>query len=85
MISLKKNRVQLVNLNITIKAIDEIDELIKFFKDPGRMGPAYITVNHYAGEKAELQLNRDVFVDALQWHRVSLVKYLADLGIDANS
>jgi hypothetical protein len=85
MISLKENRIALLNLQTSINAIDEIDELIKFYNDSTKTAPAYLTVNHYAGEASELQMDRNVFVKALQEQRESLVKSLALLGIDANS
>jgi hypothetical protein len=37
------------------------------------------------GESTELQMKRNVFVDALRGQREVIVNYLADLGIDANS
>jgi hypothetical protein len=85
MISLKKNRIALINLQTSINAIDEIDELIKFYSDSTKTAPVYLNVKYYMGESTELQMKRNVFVDALRGQRVVLVKYLADLGIDANS
>jgi hypothetical protein len=85
MISLKKNRIALINLQTTINAIDEIDELIKFYNDSTKTAPVYLNVRYYMGLSSELQMNRNVLVDALRGQRVVLVKYLADLGIDANS
>jgi hypothetical protein len=82
MISLKKNRIALLNLQTSINAIDE---LIKFYNDSTKTAPVYLNVKYYIGESVELQMNRNVFVDALRGQRVVIVKYLADLGIDANS
>jgi len=83
MISLSENRTSLVNLGSTIDAIETLDRLIDYFNEP-KPGPAYLTVR-YAASSPEIQIDRAVFVLALEAQRDKLVAYLSTLGIDANS
>jgi hypothetical protein len=85
MISLKENRIALINLQTTINAIDEIDELIKFYNDSTKTAPVYLNVRYYMGLSSELQMDKRIIIHALRAQREVIVNYLADLGIDANS
>lgn len=83
MISLKKNRVALVNLDVNIQAIDTINSLIEKYS-VDLPGPAHVSFN-YALENIGVQFDRRVALNALQEQRLKLVEYFTTLGIDANN
>lgn len=86
MIKLKDNRVALINLGTTIKAIDQLDELILIYSEP-TPGPAYVTFE-YLDRPMSAQIDRSIMLVALNAQRDKLVEYMASLGIevgDANS
>lgn len=86
MIKLKDNRVALMNLGNTIKAIDQLDELISIYSEP-KPGPAYVTFEHLDRPMCA-QIDRSIMLVALNAQRDRLVEYMASLGIevgDANS
>lgn len=81
MIKLSENRTALLNLNITIKAIENFDNLIQKYVDFA--GPVCIKINN-SGSDHNVQFDSDILVAALQDQRARLVEYMASLGIDAN-
>ena len=82
MIKLSENRVALINLGVTINAIDELDTLIKFYS-VDKPGPAYCTCTNVDGPgEVKVQIDRKIMVPALQAQRQKLVDYLAGLGIE---
>lgn len=86
MIKLKDNRVALINLGNTIKAIDQLDELIRHYSNPVP-GPAYVSFEHL-DHSMSAQIDRSIMLVALRAQRDKLVEYMASLGIevgDANS
>ena len=83
MISLKENRTALINLNVTIEALDELDQLIAYYR-VDKPGPAYCTFEHVDGPGAvKVQVDRKIIVPALEAQRATLVAYLKKLGIEA--
>ncbi len=83
MIKLADNKVALVNLGTTIKALEELDTLIKYYS-VDKPGPAYANFTHVDGPgEVQVQLDRKIVVPALQAQRQKLVDYLATLGIEA--
>lgn len=83
MIGLKENRVSIHNLPLTIEAYDELGKLIDHFSVP-RFGPAYLIVDADALMRPKIQLDRAIFVAALEAQRDKLEQYLAKLGIDVH-
>ena len=84
MISLKENKTALLNLNVTIKALDQIDQLIAKYSN-GQAGTAYYAFKHLDGidNKADVQFDRAIIVSALQAQREKHRTYLATPGIEA--
>ncbi len=82
MVKLSENRVALMNLGVTINAIEEFDTLIKFYS-VDKPGPAYCTLTHVDGPgELKVQIDRKLMVPTLQAQRQKLVDYLATLGIE---
>lgn len=81
MISLKTHKTSLVNLHVTIKALETLDELIACYNED-KPGPAYVTFT-ISGMNTDVQLQRPLAVGVLNQQRQSLVDYLATLGIEA--
>ena len=84
MISLKENKTALMNLNVTIKALDQLDQLIAIYSN-GQVGPAYCSFKYLDGidNKADVQFDRAIIVSALEAQREKHRTYLATLGIEA--
>jgi hypothetical protein len=83
MISLKEHRVGLINLKVTIDALDQLDSLIAYYM-VDKPGPAYCTLEHVDGPgTVRVQLDRSIAVPALEAQRQRLVDYLKTLGIQA--
>ena len=83
MIKLKDSRNALLNLPVTIDAIERIDRAIAEYSNGPAVGPAYCTFN-INGSAVAVQLDRAIAVTALQAQKQRLVDYLKNLGIDAN-
>ena len=86
MIKLTDNRVALIHLGTTIKAIDQLDELILIYSE-SKPGPAYVTFE-YLDRPMSAQIDRSIMLVALNAQLDKLVEYMASLGIevgDANS
>lgn len=83
MIKLKDKITSLMNLEGTIKALRDLNHLIKYYSD-GKIGPAYLTARYVGSPEVEFQVDQEFMVPALQAQRESLVAYLATLGIDAS-
>lgn len=83
MIKLSENKTALLNLNLTIKALESVDYLIKEYQQD-KVGPAYCTLEYVAIDHSRIQFDRKIMVTALQSQRQKLVEYLAELGIDAS-
>ena len=82
MIKLSENRTALVNISITIKAIDDFDDLINYYSID-KPGPAYCTFKYVDGpDQVDTQFDRKIIVTALEAQRQKLVDYLATLGIE---
>ena len=81
MISLKNNRSALVNLPVTIKALEDLEILISYYsKDVP--GPAYVIFDCIDGpNQIRTQMNRKIMVAALQSQKQQLKEYLFSLGI----
>lgn len=83
MIKLSGNRTQLINLKVTIDALDEFDTLIKYYS-VDKPGPAYCKFSYVDGiGECSVQIDRSIIVPTLQAQRQKLVDYLATLGIEA--
>lgn len=84
MIKLSENKVALVNLKTTIEALEQINSLIEFYSEEGKVGPAYCSFEYvYRTPEPKVQFTRSIMVKALQEQKQHLVDYLATLGIDA--
>lgn len=86
MISLKDNHTALVNLGVTIRAIEQLDGLIAYYSED-KPGPAYVSFQHsqkHSGSE-DIQIDRKIMLVALKEQRQRLVDYMATLGIDANN
>ena len=83
MISLKDKRIALMNLAITIRALEDIDTLLDKYDDD-KPGPAYAQIDSFS-KRVEVQFDRKILVQALQDQKQHFVEYLATLGIDANN
>jgi hypothetical protein len=83
MIKLSENRTALVNIPITIKAIDDFDDLINYYS-VDKPGPAYCTFKGIDGPgEISVQIDRPIMVETLKLQRQKLVDYLVTLGIEA--
>jgi len=82
MISYKEKSTQLRTLHITFDGVAKLDELInEYSRDVP--GPAYITAKFGGYDQGiDLQIDRKIFVVALQAQRTELIDYLYELGID---
>lgn len=80
MISVKENHTALFNLPVTIQAIKDLDELIRYFSED-RLGPAYVTFK-YVPSVDNTQIERSIMLTALKMQRERLVDYLTTLGIE---
>jgi hypothetical protein len=83
MITLKDKKTALVNLGVTVDALDNLTDLIKYYS-VDKPGPAYVVFNHTSCGKSEAQIDRSIMVTALKAQKQKLVDYLATLGIDAS-
>lgn len=84
MISLKDNKTALINLSVTIEAIEKFDILIEHYSED-KPGPAYIQMKHVPHTNVDVQIDRQLMVVALVAQRQKLIDYMATLGIDANN
>jgi hypothetical protein len=82
MISLKDNRVALMNLHTTIQAVENLDALIENYSTDSQ-GPAYVTFDYYRAGDTKVQFDREIMVIALTAQRARLTAYLETLGIIA--
>lgn len=83
MIKLSENRAALINLGITIAALDGVDQLIKHYS-LDKPGPAYCVFTQVDGPgEVKVQLDRSIVLNALQQQRQKFVEALALLGIEA--
>jgi len=83
MISLKGNKTALINLGVTIKAIEDLDVLIKQYS-ANKPGPAYTEFDLGGGERIRVQFSRGTITDALMNQRDELVAYMETLGIEVD-
>jgi len=82
MIKLSEKRVELMNLKVTIDALDEINILIKYYS-VDKPGSAYCTFKYVDGPgQVDTHFDRKIIVTALEAQRQKLVDYLATLGIE---
>lgn len=83
MIKLSDNRTSLMNLTMTIEALDRIDMLIAEYSE-SKAGPAYVNFEYVdPSNQPRVQITRPIMVEALKAQRAELANYLATLGIEA--
>lgn len=83
MIKLSDNRTSLINLAMTIEALDRIDRLITEYSED-KVGPAYVNFEYVdPSNPPRVQINRPIMVAALKAQRLVLTDYLYTLGIEA--
>jgi len=83
MIKLSENRTALINIPLTIKAIDDFDYLINYYS-VNKLGPAYCTFKYIDGPgEISVQFDRHTIIETLKSQRQKLVDYLVTLGIEA--
>jgi hypothetical protein len=81
-VNLNEKRVELINLPVTIKALEQFDYLIKYY-GVDKPGPAYCVFKHIDGPgEIDCQVNRNIMVECLSKQRDILVNYLNELGIE---
>jgi len=80
MIKLSKYRTSLLNLPVTLNALEELEALIAYYSED-KPGPAYLKAC-YLGGGIEFQLDRKFMLEALESQRRKLIDYLAGIGID---
>lgn len=86
MISLKSHRTELVNLPVTIAALDELDILIRRYdkssdtqpSDATRVTCSFIKPGY---GQMDVHFSQDIIVAALKAQRQRLVDYLEGIGI----
>lgn len=83
MIKLSENKVALMDLCVTITAIENLDYLIENYKQD-KLSPAYCTFEYVVEDRSQVQIDRKIMVKALESQRERLVNYLSSLGIDAS-
>lgn len=84
MISLEEHRTSLMNLPVTIAAIEDIDKLI-FEYSTDVPGPAYTVFEVNNAKHIKVQLRRNIALSALRVQRAAHVEYLNKLGISVNT
>jgi hypothetical protein len=82
MIKLNQKRTELLNLGVTIEALEQLNDLISHYCE-ANPGPAYVRFEHVYHGGAAVQFDRDIMLTTLQDQRRKLIDYLATLGIDA--
>lgn len=82
MINLNQKRTELLNLGVTIKALEQLNYLIEYFSEP-KLRPVYVRFEQFAQSEPAVQFDRDIMITALEDQRRKLIDYLATLGIDA--
>ena len=83
MISLKDHKTELVNLHVTISALDKLGEVILHFSED-KSRPAYVNFGYTNFDNVDVQIDREIMVAALKAQRQKLVDSFATLGIDAS-
>lgn len=83
MIKLSEHKTALVNIDTTVKALEDLNRLISTYK-VDLPGPAYCSFHYVGTEDIKVQFNRKKMVELLKEQRQQLVDYLATLGIDAS-
>ena len=81
MISFQKHTVALRNLHITIEALERIDAQIELYADDRMKGPVGVAFTKPGGQ-VQIQLDRNIALEALKSQRFLLTNYLKELGID---
>lgn len=81
MISVLQNYVALRNLHVTIEAIECIDGQIAIYSDERMRGPVNVGFTKPGG-MVQIQLDRDIALEALKSQRFFLTNHLRNLGID---
>ena len=83
MISLKSHRTELVNLPVTIAALDELDILIRRYDKSSDTQPSDATkvTCSFIKPGYDVHFSQDIIVAALKAQRQRLVDYLEGIGI----
>lgn len=83
MLKLSEHRTSLINLKVTIDAIENLNYLIENYSEQ-KPGPAYCVFDYVAVEKSKVQIDRVIMVIALKQQKQKLVDYMNKLGIDVD-
>lgn len=83
MINLKDNITGLRNLDVTISALKNFNQLIRYYSED-KPDPAYLSARVNYDNYIDIQVDREIMVPALKAQRQKLVDYLATLNIDAS-
>lgn len=82
MISLKDNHTALMNLPTTIKALEDLEVIIKLY-ELNKVGPAYCTFTYIDGPGTiDVQFHRKIILQSLYAQRDVMIDYLKTLGIE---
>lgn len=84
MIKLSENRTALMNLNVTIQAIEKINKLIVTYSED-KPGPAYCNFEYVDNGVENVQFERKIMVEALKKQREYFSDYMKSLGIDIDN
>lgn len=76
---MKLNLARLHSIENTLKAIENCNQAIEWYKDTTKAGPAYITVKDPSMQKAtDIQLSRECLIELIESHRDWLIQNLED-------
>ena len=84
MINLENNKTALINLNVTITALDDVQKMIRYCD--ATVSKAPISCNFepkFTGLTATIQFDRSIMLYALIEQQNRIIDYLASLGIEA--
>ena len=84
MLKLSENKTALINLDSTIRALENLDFLINTYKED-KPGPDYCIFDYQPSEQANVQFDRQIILVALNSQRNNLVEYLKTFNIDAEA
>lgn len=83
MLNLSENYTALVNLKVTLDALEQLRALIDIYSED-KPGPSYVRfVLPQTGSEKAVQFARPVIITALRAQEKQLVDYLGTLNIDA--
>lgn len=75
---MKLNLARLNSIQVTLKAIQDIDEALEWYRED-KPGPAYVKVqNPYDGSAVHAQFDRDEFREFMNERKQKLIRHLEE-------